>query len=160
MELYYFDKKDQLDRAVLAGCSSSSPATPALLLKALLLQCMFIMYASNSHSYTHLIIALGIVRKPVGFITWQYPGIHMTLAGLLAGGMATCGPPSHRPHEPMRHSALRTVLVLKTRSPVIGHTPAFANVPATTACETRFIDISLAWTEPFSHDVIQNNMTR
>ena len=36
------------------------------------------MYASNSHSYTHLILALGIVRKPTVwvFITSEYPGIH------------------------------------------------------------------------------------
>ena len=36
------------------------------------------MCASNSHSYTHLIQALGIVREPTvwGFITSQYPGIH------------------------------------------------------------------------------------
>ena len=36
------------------------------------------MYASNSHSYTHLILALGIVREPTvwGFITSKYPGIH------------------------------------------------------------------------------------
>ena len=36
---------------------------------------MFRMYASNYHSYTHLILALGIVRRPTvwGFITSQYP---------------------------------------------------------------------------------------
>ena len=36
------------------------------------------MYASNSHSYTHLTLALGIVREstPWVFITSQYPGIH------------------------------------------------------------------------------------
>ena len=36
------------------------------------------MYASNSHSYTHLILALGIARKPTVwvFITSKYPGIH------------------------------------------------------------------------------------
>ena len=36
------------------------------------------MYASNYHTYTHLILALGIVRKPTiwGFITLHYPGIH------------------------------------------------------------------------------------
>ena len=36
------------------------------------------MYASNSHSYTHLILALGIVREPTvwGFITSEYPGTH------------------------------------------------------------------------------------
>ena len=39
---------------------------------------MIRMYASNSHSYTHLILALGIVREPTvwGFITSKYPGIH------------------------------------------------------------------------------------
>ena len=39
---------------------------------------MFRLYASNSHSYTHLILALGIVRKPTVwiFITSKYPGIH------------------------------------------------------------------------------------
>ena len=36
------------------------------------------MCASNSHSYTHLIQALGIVRKPTiwVFITSKYPGTH------------------------------------------------------------------------------------
>ena len=36
------------------------------------------MYASNSHSYTHLILALGIVREPTvwNYITSQYPGTH------------------------------------------------------------------------------------
>ena len=36
------------------------------------------MYASTSHYYAHLILALGIVRKPTvwGFITLKYPGIH------------------------------------------------------------------------------------
>ena len=35
------------------------------------------MYASNSHSYTHLILALGIVRERTVwvFITSKYPGI-------------------------------------------------------------------------------------
>ena len=39
---------------------------------------MFRMYASNSHSYTHLKLALGIVREPTVwvFITSKYPGIH------------------------------------------------------------------------------------
>ena len=39
---------------------------------------MFIMFVSNYHSYTHLILALGIVRKPIVwvFITSQYPGMH------------------------------------------------------------------------------------
>ena len=38
---------------------------------------MFRMYASNSHSYTHLILALGIVSEPTiwVFITSEYPGI-------------------------------------------------------------------------------------
>ena len=36
------------------------------------------MYASNSHSYTHLVLALGIVREPTVwvFITSAYPGTH------------------------------------------------------------------------------------
>ena len=36
------------------------------------------MCASNSHSYTHLIQALGIVREPKvwGFITSKYLGTH------------------------------------------------------------------------------------
>ena len=29
---------------------------------------MFRMYASNFHSYTHLILALGIVRKPTVWV--------------------------------------------------------------------------------------------
>ena len=39
---------------------------------------MFRMCASNSHSYTRLILALGIVREPTvwWFITSEYPGIH------------------------------------------------------------------------------------
>ena len=39
---------------------------------------MFRMYASNPYSYTHLILALGIVREPTVwvFITSKYPGIH------------------------------------------------------------------------------------
>ena len=38
------------------------------------------MYASNIHSYTHLILALGIVSEHTvwGFITSQYPDIHDT----------------------------------------------------------------------------------
>ena len=36
------------------------------------------MYARNSHSYTHLIPALGIVREPTvwGIISSKYPGTH------------------------------------------------------------------------------------
>ena len=39
---------------------------------------MIRMCASNSHSYTHLILALGIVREPTVWvlITSKYPGIH------------------------------------------------------------------------------------
>ena len=39
---------------------------------------MFRMYAIHSHSYTHLILALGIVREATVwvFITSKYPGIH------------------------------------------------------------------------------------
>ena len=47
------------------------------------------MYASNSHSYTHVILALGIVREPTvwGFITSKYPGIHdIGLPTIIAGG--------------------------------------------------------------------------
>ena len=34
------------------------------------------MYARTRHSYTHLILALGVVREPTvwGFMTSQYPG--------------------------------------------------------------------------------------
>ena len=67
------------------------------------------MCASNSHSYTHLIIALGIVREPTlwWFITSKYPGTHdMTLACLLCGVQCT-------PHadcagvQPPAHTRLR-----------------------------------------------------
>ena len=36
------------------------------------------MRTRNYHSYTHLILALGIVREPTvwGFITSKYPGVH------------------------------------------------------------------------------------
>ena len=49
------------------------------------------MYASNYHSYTHLILALGIVRKPTMwvFITSEYPGIHdigLATMGLFSEG--------------------------------------------------------------------------
>ena len=39
---------------------------------------MFRMYVRNSHSYTHLKLALGIVREPTiwVFITSKYPDIH------------------------------------------------------------------------------------
>ena len=39
---------------------------------------MFRMYASNSHSYTNLILALGIVREPTlwGLMTSKYPCTH------------------------------------------------------------------------------------
>ena len=48
---------------------------------------MLRMCASNYHSYTHLIQALGIVREPTvwGFITSKYPGTHDI--GLPTGGM-------------------------------------------------------------------------
>ena len=59
----------------------SSPANPALLLYALLYECMFRVCACNYHSYTHVILALGIVREPKiwGFMTSQAPA-HMALA--------------------------------------------------------------------------------
>ena len=44
------------------------------------------MYANNSHSYTHLILALDTVRKPTvwDFITSQYPGIQCHDIGLFS----------------------------------------------------------------------------
>ena len=53
---------------------------------------MFRMCASNSHSYTHLIQALCIVRKPTVwvFITSKYPGTHDIG---LPTRMRTCEPP-------------------------------------------------------------------
>ena len=56
---------------------------------------MFRMYASNSHSYTHLILALGIVRKPtVWYLLLQNILAHMTLACLLMRALvrAVLGP--------------------------------------------------------------------
>ena len=58
---------------------------------------MFKMYASNSHSYTHLILALGIVREPTiwVFITTEYPGIHyIGLANINA--LVMCALVKHR----------------------------------------------------------------
>ena len=51
------------------------------------------MYASNSHSNTHLILALGIVIEPTVwvFITSKYPGIHDI-------GPPTFGPGSLQPY--------------------------------------------------------------
>ena len=47
---------------------------------------MFRMYASNSHSYTHLILALGIVESlQYGYLLLQNILAYMTLAGLLLG---------------------------------------------------------------------------
>ena len=45
---------------------------------------MFRMYARNSHSYSYLILAPGIVREPTVwvYITSKYPGIH-DMAGLV-----------------------------------------------------------------------------
>ena len=55
---------------------------------------MFRMYTSNSHSYTHLILTLGIVRKPTVwvFIASKYPGTHDI--GLLMPDIAM---PQHAP---------------------------------------------------------------
>ena len=63
------------------------------------------MYASNSHSYTHLILALGIVIEPTlwGFITSQYHGIHYI-------GLPTNGPSQ----PPLRNSDM-TRFVIFTR---------------------------------------------
>ena len=71
---------------------------------------MLRMCASNSYSYTHLILALGIVREPTVwvFITLKYPGTHdiglpnprcpdlkkqLDEAGKLLGGTVHSGPP-------------------------------------------------------------------
>ena len=63
--------------------SDSRQANPALLIQALLYECMFRMYARNSHTYTHLILALGIVRESTvwGFIA--SPSLWHTDIGLL-----------------------------------------------------------------------------
>ena len=63
---------------------------------------MFRMYASNSHSYTHLILALGIVREPAvwGFITSEYPGVHD-----IARTMHMCASPRPRPTVTRRYGA-------------------------------------------------------
>ena len=57
---------------------------------------MFRMCASNSHSYTHLILALGIVRKPTVwvFITSNTLA-HMTLACLLVLASSWTQPRTH-----------------------------------------------------------------
>ena len=56
-------------------CTHRTPGLHSLLVGAFL---TFISRQSYSHSYTHLILALGIVREPIiwGFITSKYPGIH------------------------------------------------------------------------------------
>ena len=68
---------------------------------------MFRMYASNFHSYTHLIPALGIVRKPTvwGFITSEYPDIHDTSLA----SIAPCGTLQHAAHmkTPARDPPIR-----------------------------------------------------
>ena len=86
---------------------------------------MIRMCARNSHSYTHLVLALGIVRKPTvwGFITSRYPGTHdMTLACLLPGVLrgqcrGVCVPPCrHRPQVPAYplHVAYKAVHIKDT----------------------------------------------
>ena len=58
---------------------------------------MFRIYACNSHTYTHLIVALGIVRKPTGvfflFSFFRYPGTHDI--GCLTTGEARHGSAQH-----------------------------------------------------------------
>ena len=58
----------------------SSPANPGLLMNISITMSynMFRIYASDYHSYTRLILALGIVKEPTvwGFIFSQYPDIH------------------------------------------------------------------------------------
>ena len=66
---------------------------------------MFRMYASNSQSYTHLILALSIVREPTLWvcITSNYPGTHdiglPTVSSprtlLLVDSAAATSPPAH-----------------------------------------------------------------
>ena len=53
---------------------------------------------SNSHSYTHLILALGIVRKPTVcvFVTSNYPGTHDI-------GLPTS---THQVHKPQLNEAV------------------------------------------------------
>ena len=67
---------------------------------------MFIMYANNSHTYTHLIIALGIVRNPTiwGLITPKYScthdiaGLVLTLMGDRAGRWREASRRTHTTH--------------------------------------------------------------
>ena len=63
------------------------------------------MYASHSHSYTHLILALGIVRKPTvwGLLLQIYPGIHdtglpiiMIILSNTPDRLTRCPPTDHR----------------------------------------------------------------
>ena len=54
---------------------------------------MFRMYVIQSHSYTRLILALGIVREPTEcvFITSRYPGtpdVGLAGAGAAGGGVS------------------------------------------------------------------------
>ena len=62
---------------------------------------MLRMCASNSHSYTHLIQALGIVREPTVwvFITSEYPGTHDI--GLPTHAHARCSSSEWAPWERM-----------------------------------------------------------
>ena len=72
---------------------------------------MFRMYASNYHSYTHLIRALGIVREPTvcWFVTSEYPGIHdiglpIHVQRYIEPRGTRSIPDSCQPHEAWHHS--------------------------------------------------------
>ena len=97
------------------------------------------MYASNSHSDTHLILALCIVREPTvwGFITSEYPGIHDTgLPTKKASRMI------RRPHEKLYSMAASILLYAAAFSVGCrggGHCRGGAtHVPR---CETREYDV-------------------
>ena len=71
---------------------------------------MFRMCASNSHSYTHLIQALGIVREPTVwvFITSKYPGTRdIGLPHVVFSGQANL--PLEAPHTIPRGMSAMTL---------------------------------------------------
>ena len=67
---------------------------------------MFRMYARNSHSHTHLILALGIVREPTVwiFMTSKYPGIYDI-------GPPTIGSPSKMSRVQRFDEAIKIILL-------------------------------------------------
>ena len=71
------------------------------------------MYASNSRSYTHLILTLGIVRAYImGFITSKYPGIYDI-------GRATHrqGPTAAMHHHPLLGDVFEASFLKMTKIP-------------------------------------------